>query len=380
MATATKVLLLGPAPPFRGGIADTQLQLALALQEQNRNVSLATFTHLYPKLFFPGKTQYRQDAASREVETKRIVHAYNPFQWAQAAEEIKKIAPDILLFRYYTPFLAPAYIQIARKLKNIKKIALVDNWWPHERKPWDAVLNRQFGKQMEGLATLSELVGDQILASGISKPLWKGFHPIANDLPPLLSQKEARNALNWPQESPIVLFYGLIRPYKGLDLLLKAFAEPALKNTTIKLAVVGESYENFSKYKLLIHKLGLEDSVLLDLNFADSNKTQQVFSACNLVAQTYHTATQSGVTPLAYHFEKPILASDIPGLREPILKDQTGILIQKTPAAIAEGVLKLLYNQEFKVAQLNLKLQQENYRWTAFAKNLLDFMESSKMS
>ncbi|MGA1030654.1 MAG: glycosyltransferase [Flavobacteriaceae bacterium] len=259
-------------------------------------------------------------------------------------------------------------------------MALVDNWWPHERKPWDAVLNRQFGKQMEGLATLSELVGDQILATGISKPLWKGFHPIANDLPPLLSQKEARNALNWPQESPIVLFYGLIRPYKGLDLLLKAFAEPALKNTTIKLAVVGESYENFSKYKLLIHKLGLEDSVLLDLNFADSSKTQQVFSACNLVAQTYHTATQSGVTPLAYHFEKPILASDIPGLREPIVKDQTGILIQKTPAAIAEGVLKLLYNQEFKVAQLNLKLQHENYRWAAFAKNLLDFMESSKMS
>lgn len=372
--TATKnIVLLGPAPPYRGGISDTQLQLALALEHQKQKVFLTTFTHLYPSFLFPGKTQYQVEQNSDTHETQKLLHAYNPTKWYNAVAGIKKLHPDMVIFRYYTPFLAPIYSFIARNLKNTKKIALVDNWWPHERKPWDRLLNRYFGRQMDGFATLSSLVGEHIELEKFQKPLFKGFHPIANNLPNPLSQAEARIQLGWPKKIPIVLFYGLIRPYKGLDLLLKAFAEDLIKKSSIVLAVVGECYEDENKYIQLIKGLGLKDKVLVQFTYANQKTTQNVFSAANVVAQTYKTATQSGVTPLAYHFEKPLLVSDIDGLREPIIRDQTGILIQKNPKAIAKGIEQILEPQQLKTFQKNLNLKKKNYRWSSFAKKLLDF-------
>lgn len=373
MAASDKIVLVGPAPPFRGGISNTQEQLALALKHHKQNVFLTTFTHLYPSFLFPGKTQFQTEQNSYPIETQKLLHAYNPMKWHRAVAGLKTIQPNALIFRYYTPFLAPVYSYIAKHLKNTKKIALVDNWWPHEPKPWDRHLNRYFGRQMDGFATLSTLVGEHIVQEKFQKPLLKGFHPIANNLPTILPQAKARVHLGWPKEVPIVLFYGLIRPYKGLDLLLKALAEEPLKKSPVLLAVVGECYESKKKYTHLIKGLGLEDKVLLHFTYADQKMTQLVFSAANVVAQTYHTATQSGVTPLAYHFEKPLLVSDIDGLREPIIRDQTGILAEKKPKAIATELVKLLQPQQIKTFQSNLKLNKKKYHWNTFAKKLLDF-------
>ena len=376
MSKQNRVLLLGPAYPYRGGIADTQHELGKAIMQQNSSVSLATFSQLYPPFLFPGKTQFRYDEYPKELKIEQIVHAYNPFQWRKAVSELKKENPDSIVFRYYTPFLAPVYTRIAKQFKGVKKIALVDNWWPHEPKPWDALLNQKFGEQMDQFATLSKLVGDQIENSKMNQPIWRGFHPISNNLPPLLPQKRARQLLGWPQGVPIVLFYGLIRKYKGLELLLKAYTEKPLSETNILLAVVGECYENPNKYLQIITKLNLKNKILLDLNFANKQKTQRVFSAANAVVQTYHKATQSGVTPLAYHYTKPILASDIDGLREPILNDKTVHLTDKTPKGIAENLTELVGPKSLISFENRLRACQKKYQWGEFAKNLLDFIVS----
>ncbi len=376
MSKQNRILLLGPAYPYRGGIADTQHELGKAIMRQNRAVSFATFSQLYPPFLFPGKTQFRSDEYPEELKIEQIVHAYNPFQWRKAISKLKKEDPDSIVFRYYTPLLAPVYTSIAKQFKRVKKIALVDNWWPHEPKPWDALLNQKFGKQMDQFATLSKLVGDQIEDSKMNQPIWRGFHPIANNLPHLLPQKQARQQLGWPQGVPIVLFYGLIRQYKGLELLLKAYAEKPLSETNIQLAVVGECYQNPNKYLQLIEKLNLKNKILLDLNFADKQKTQRVFSAANAVVQTYHKATQSGVTPLAYHYTKPILASDIDGLREPIANDKTGLLTDKTPKGIAKNLTELVDPTNLILFENQLRACQKKYQWDHFAKNLLDFVES----
>ncbi|MEK9614049.1 MAG: glycosyltransferase, partial [Flavobacteriaceae bacterium] len=289
-------ILIGPAYPYRGGISDTQHQLAISLQKQGKKIQLITFRKLYPKLLFPGKSQFTSESAPENIAIEPKIHAFNPLRWKRIAKQINQQKPKQVVFRYYTPFLAMAYGRIAKSLHpTIKKIALVDNWSPHESTLWDGVFNRYFGKQMDGFTTLSKNVAHQ-LQDQFTKPVWDGFHPIAEDLPPPLDKKGARKKLKWSLQKKVVLFYGLIRKYKGLDLLISAFAEKELSDQNIILYVAGECYEDPKKYTDLVKQLQLEDRVFFDFHFQSPTETQQLFSATDIVAQTYHSATQSGVT------------------------------------------------------------------------------------
>lgn len=364
---ALDYLLIGPAYPFRGGIAETQHQLALALQKKGKRVELITFTKLYPKLFFPGKTQLSQEPTPEGLIVKTILHVYNPLKWLRAIKYIQSRTPEVVVFRYYTPFLALAYAWIAKRLpKSIKKVALVDNWIPHEKRRLDNNLNSLFAKQMDAFTSLSPLVGKQIKKNFVG-PLWEGFHPINENLLSKIPQKKAKTILSWDLDVSYVLFFGLIRKYKGLELLIKAFDSPELKKKKIKLYVAGECYEEESKYLHLIASLGLQDKIILDFNFKNISQIQHLFSAASLVAQTYHTATQSGVTPVAYHYQKPLLVSDVEGLRAPIEKDQTGVIVEKKPEAIARGILKLLERESYARFTKNILKASQQYRWKSFA-------------
>ena len=377
MKSKKRILLLGPAYPYRGGIADTQNAFAKSLQENGHEVILFTFTFQYPKFLFLGKTQLTSNPAPTKLNIQRKIHSSNPFNWSKTARAINQIKPDVVLFRYWTPFLAPCWQGIAKKLSNkIKIIALVDNWLPHEIKPWDNLLNNYFGKKMDAFATLSSHVGEQISSVGFNKPVWLGFHPVADDLLPSVSKEEARDRLGWPHEKKIVLFFGLIRKYKGLDLLIKAFSKPQLKDTNIMLAIVGESYEGQKVYKNLISKLGLNDRILTDFNFADMENTRNVICASDVVAQTYRTATQSGVTPLAYQYLTPILVSNIPGLKDPILADDSGIMTSLNPEDIASKIISIFEAGKLKYHTNQIKKALPKYRWDIFNKNLMTFIET----
>jgi glycosyltransferase involved in cell wall biosynthesis len=375
MKDKKKVLLLGPAHPFRGGIADTQNYLAQNLNALGHEVTVFTFTTQYPKLLFPGKTQFSDEKAPDQLNIKMKIHSFNPFNWSKVAQSINQINPDYVIFRYWTPFLAPCWYGIAREIhKTIKKIGLVDNWIPHEPKFWDKTLTQLFSSQMDGFASLSTAVGDQILTNKHQLPVWKGFHPIADHLPQTIPQEKAREALGWPQDKKIVLFFGLIRKYKGLDMLIEAFSKTPLNRLDVILAIVGEAYEPQLKYTELIRKLNLEERIICDFNYANSQKASQVFCAADVIALTYTSATQSGVTSLAYHFKIPLLVSDLAGLRTPILEDQTGMITEIKAEKIAVNLNKILSDNNLSEFQLSFQKVGDKYSWKSFGLSLMNFM------
>ena len=280
-----------------------------------------------------------------------------------------------MIFRYYTPFLAPVYTSIAKRLDmGIKKIALVDNWFPHESNIWDKALNRFFGKQMQGFTTLSTQVAQQLKLE-FKVPIWSWFHPIATHLHPEIEQQKAKEILGWSPSEKTILFFGLIRKYKCLELLIQSFAESPLKEENIRLYIAGECYENPNKYSNLIKDLQLENRITLDLTFKNTEETALLFSAADAIAQTYHTATQSGVTPYAYFYNKPLLVSDIPGLREVIKKDNTGVCSSKNPSSIASQLIKLLDTENTTKYQKNIEKVKGLYQLSSFAEKLHHFIE-----
>ena len=377
MRVKKKVLLLGPAYPYRGGIADTQNYLAQNLSRLGHEVLVYTFKYQYPKLLFPGKTQYSSVPMPKGIDIKRKIHSINPINWIKISNEINHYDPDIVLFRYWTPFLAPCWICIAKRLSSkIKKIALVDNWIPHDKKPWDKTMNDLFGKTMDAFVTLSNAVAKEIMEDNSKTPIWSGFHPIADDLPKIISKAQARKKLGWSKEKNIVLFFGLIRKYKGLDLLIEAFSKSPLKSSKTLLAIVGEPYEKKEKYVSLIHQLKLEDRIICDFNYADRELTRDVICAADVVAQTYRSATQSGVTPLAYYYQTPLLVSNLPGLKAPIEKDGTGVVTEKKPEKIANNLYEILKENNLLYYQKNLSQTLKNYTWQHFCKSMLSFINS----
>ena len=375
MMDKKKVLLLGPAHPFRGGIADTQNHLAKNIESLGHEVTVFTFTSQYPKLLFPGKTQLSEEKAPEQLNIKRKIHSFNPFNWSKVAGSINLIKPDYVIFRYWTPLMAPCWYSVACGInKNIKKIGVVDNWIPHETRIWDKTLTRLFSKRMDGFASLSKAVGDQISSDNPQLPVWKGFHPIADKLPQAISKEKARMVLGWPQDKKIVLFFGLIRKYKGLDLLIEAFSQAPLNHSGVILAIVGEAYEPSEKYTRLIRKYKLSERVICDFNYANTQKSTFVFCAADVVAQTYVSATQSGVTPLAYHYKTPLLVSDLPGLKTPILEDHTGIVTKIDPKKIAESIQKILRDEMRLNFQDSFQKVEKKYSWKSFGQSLMDFM------
>ena len=376
MKDKKKVLLLGPAHPFRGGIADTQNYLAQSLNALGHETHVYTFTTQYPKLLFPGKTQFSEEKAPDHLNTKRKIHSFNPFNWIEVARSINRLKPDYVIFRYWTPFLAPCWYGIARRInKTIKKIGLIDNWTPHEIRFWDKILNRMFSCQMNGFASLSTAVGDKISSDKPGMPIWNGFHPIADNLPQPISKEKARKALSWPKDKKIVLFFGLIRKYKGLGLLIEAFSKASLKDSKVILAIVGEAYESSNKYIKLIQKLNLNERIICDFNYANIHKACQVFCAADVIAQTYTSASQSGVTPLAYHFKTPLLVSDIPGLSAPIREDKTGVVSEIDPEKISENLQKILFDDTLPNFQDAFQKVRKKYSWKSFGQSLMDFMD-----
>ena len=368
-------LLIGPAYPYRGGIAQTQNQLALSLTKLGKTVLLITFKKLYPKFLFPGKSQFTIETKPDLIKINRTIHSYNPFNWIKVARKINKINPKVVIFRYYNPLLSFCYYGIINNLnKNIKKVALVDNWKHHEPKFYDKILNKLFSIKIDSYITLSDNVAQE-LKKQLNSNIFSGFHPISEDLPKKISKLNARKEIGWDIDAKIILFYGLIRPYKGLDNLLEAFTMSPLNLSNIKLAIVGEFYEPILKYKKIIKKLKLEDKIYLIPGFSDKKSTQLYFSSSDLVALTYKSATQSGVIPLAYHFKIPILVTNLLGLKTPIINDKTGLVCSQDPKDISIKLVEMLKKERNSIFIKNIKKSEKKYSWKEYSKHIINFIE-----
>ena len=361
-----KIVIIGPAYPFRGGIADTNESMCRELQRKGHEAVIYTFTLQYPEIFFPGKTQYSADPRPENIKIEERINSVNPFTWIQTAININRMAPDLLIVRYWIPFMAPCLGTIALLVKKrTRVIGMTDNIIPHEKRTGDKWLTQYFIKACHGFITLSSTVKDE-LQFFTKKPSVYFPHPINDNLGEPIDKYEARKHLNLEKEGQYILFFGIVRKYKGLDLLLKAMGEKKIKDRGIKLLIVGEFYDKPATYNELISELGLSENVIVVNKFIPASHIRYYFCAADLVAQTYHTASQSGITQIAYHFERPMLVTNVGGLSEIVPHKKVGYVLEKHPAAISEAIQDFFQNNRKVEFEPYIKEEKKKYTWNAF--------------
>lgn len=368
----SKIVILGTAYPYRGGIAAFNERLARQFQAEGREVTIITFTLQYPDFLFPGKTQYTAEPAPKDLHIERGVNSVNPLSWLSVGRMVNKGNYDLVVFAYWMSFFAPCYAMIARQIKNAKRIALIHNMMAHEGSWFDKLLTPFFVKSMDGFVALSESVMKDIdRLDKMDKPKAWSPHPIYDSYGAKESRETALLNLNLDGQYHYLLFFGLVRAYKGLDWLLEAFADERLRKASTKLIVAGEFYEGKEAYLSQIKKLGLEDKVLVYDEFIPDEKVKDYFNAADIVVQPYKSATQSGVTQIAYHFEKPMLVTDVGGLSEIVPNGVVGYVTQPNPSAIADALVDFYENARAESFEKNIAVEKKKYSWERMVKTIL---------
>jgi D-inositol-3-phosphate glycosyltransferase len=372
-----KIVILGTAHPYRGGLASYNERLALQFMSEGHDTEIFTFTLQYPGFFFPGKTQFTDGSAPEGIQITRVLNSINPFNWIKTGLRIRKRNPDIILIKYWHPFMAPCLGSVARIAKKNKThrsavICIFDNVIPHERKPGDRLLTSYFIGSIDGAVVMSQSVGDDLKRFRINIPVKYNPHPLYDNYGAAVDRKEALKRLNLSDEYSYLLFFGFIRAYKGLDLLLNAFADKRLRKRKLKLIVAGEFYESAEPYKEIIKNNDINDDVLLFDRFIGEQEVAAFFSAADLVVQPYKSATQSGVTQIAYHFEKPMLVTDVGGLREIVPHGKCGYVVKPEPATIAESIIDFFENNRKDKFTECIKKEKDKFTWDKLTDKILD--------
>ena len=363
-----KVIILGTAWPYRGGLATFNERLAKQFMEEGHKVEVWTFTLQYPSFLFPGKTQFSSEQAPNGLLIRRELNSCNPFNWLRVGRAIRKAAPDLLVCCYWMSFFAPAYglvSRMARKNGKTKCIALVHNMIPHEPSILDKLFAPYFVKSQDGFVALSEsVVGDINRLDKAGKPKTFSPHPIYDHYGERMKKDQACEALGLPVDKDYMLFFGLVRAYKGLDLLLEAFGEVKDTLPNLQLIIAGEFYEDEAKYRAQIKQLGLEERVIVRNEFVPDGDLRKYFGASDLIVQPYKTATQSGVTQVAFHFEKPMLVTNVGGLGEIVHDGKMGYACAPEAKAIGEDLKDYFENQRQQAFTAYLKKEKTKYEWS----------------
>lgn len=361
------IIIVGTAHPYRGGLAAFNERLALQFQKEGHHVEMYTFTLQYPGFLFPGKTQFTNDPAPAGLTISRKINSCNPFNWIKVGNQIRKMKPDMVVFAYWMSFMAPCFGTIAKQIhKNHKTrcIGLIHNMIPHEPNVLDKYLPPYFVKQMDGFTTLSHAVIKDIdQFDKHNKPKSWAPHPIYDHYGELIDKNEARKQLGLSADGKYVLFFGFIRDYKGLDLLIDAFGDLRLQDMGVRLLVAGEFYGDPQPYLNRIRSLDISDIVILHNDYIPDNKVNLYFRACDIVAQPYKTATQSGVTQVAFHFERPMLVTNVGGLPEIVPDGKIGYVVNPDAQDIADALVR--YYKENKEEEFTAGVREEKrkYGW-----------------
>ncbi|MES2836619.1 MAG: glycosyltransferase [Bacteroidota bacterium] len=368
-----KIVLVGPAHPLRGGIANFNEALAKAFINAGHQCVIYSFSLQYPKLLFPGKTQFDNGPAPKNLTIKTVINSINPLNWISVAAQIKNEKPDIVIVRFWLPFMAMSLGTICRLLKSKTKIiAITDNVIPHEKRIGDNQLISYFIKSCHGFVVMSKAVLNDL--SEFTNNTHKKFipHPIYDIFGDKVAKKEARDFLKINQEAKVVLFFGFIRKYKGLDILLEAMANAELKKQNITLLIAGEFYEDEKPYLDIIEKHTLKNQIILHSHYIPSSDVKYYFCAADIVAQTYKTATQSGVTQIAYHFERPMLVTNVGGLAEIVPDGRCGYVTETNPQSVANALNEFYTQNKEQQMQQNVATDKANFSWKAMVDGILD--------
>ncbi len=360
------VVILGSAYPLRGGLANYNERIARAYMQQGYTVKIITFSLQYPNFLFPGTTQYSEEAAPADLDIEVKLNSVNPLSWFAVGNQIRKINPDLLIIKFWLPFMGPSLGTVARIAKRgtkTKVISIIDNIIPHEKRIGDHLLAKYFVGAVDGFISMSQSVLDDLNTFDKNKPKIFTPHPVYDNFGIPENKLQARKNLQLDAKTPYILFFGFIRDYKGLDLLFKAMADERIRNSEIKLIVAGEYYSNEQKYLDLISELKIEDQLVLATDFIPDSKVGDYFNACDMVVQPYKTATQSGVTQIAYHFEKPMLVTKVGGLPEIVPDGIAGYVVDVDPVKIADAILDYFDNNKEKEMVAGCKEEKKKYLW-----------------
>jgi glycosyltransferase involved in cell wall biosynthesis len=376
-----RILIVGPAHPLRGGIAALNERLAQALQAEGHQVEVLSFRLQYPGFLFPGTSQYTTDPSPAGVCIASRLNSVNPLNWLWVGLAYRRKRFDLVVFRFWLPFMGPCLGTVARLLgagRRPRVLAITDNLVPHEARPGDGAFTRYFLGGCDGFLAMSRAVLADLDRLVPHQPRTFSPHPVYDSYGPPLAKAEARAQLGLDPAGRYLLFFGLIRAYKGLDLLLRAFAGGGLRARGVRLIIAGEFYDQPDKYEKIIQELDLEGSLVRATRFIPNEEVARYFCAADLVVQPYKTATQSGVTQIAYHFGRPMVVTDVGGLGETIPHGRAGYVVPVDAAQLAAAVADFYdHDREAALAQ-GVAQEAEKYAWPTFVARLLSLIGGGK--
>ncbi len=372
------IVIIGPAYPLRGGLASYDERLATEFMQQGHQVIIYTFSLQYPGFLFPGTTQFSTEAAPKNLLIKVCINSINPFNWWSVGNELKRMKPDLIVVRYWLPFMGPCLgtiLRLVKKNKHTKVVCIADNIIPHEKRPGDKPFTQYFVKPVDAFITMSEKVLKDLPLFEPNKPAKFVPHPLYDNFGEAVSKPEAREKLSINSDERILLFFGFIRKYKGLDILLDAIKILKSTNNTavgkgVKLLIAGEFYEDRKAYDEQIEKLDIKDSLILRTDFIADSEVKYYLCAADVVVQPYRTATQSGVTPLAYHFNKPMIVTNVGGLPSLVPDNKVGLIAEPDAASIAAKIVEYFQKGEQHFLP-HLLIEKQKYSWSVMTDAIL---------
>ena len=376
-----RVIIIGPAHPLRGGgITTFNERLARQFQSEGHETSIFSFSLQYPGFLFPGKSQFTDAPAPEDLDIHTRINSVNPLNWLSVGKEIKKLQPDIVIVRYWIPLMGPCLgtiLRIIKKNRHTRIICIADNIVPHEKRIGDKPFTRYFIRPVDAFITMSEKVLSDLRLFTTTKKAVLVPHPLYDNFGEKISKAAAREKLGIGQEDKIMLFFGFIRKYKGLDILLDAMKLVYAKEQSInpKLLIAGEFYEDRKTYDEQMDALGIQDKLLLHTGFIPDSEVKNYICAADVVIQPYRNATQSGVTPLAYHFEIPMIVTNVGGLPAMVPDNKVGLVAEPTAASLAAKI-----NEYFAKGSNyflpHLLEEKKKFSWTKMAESILELANS----
>lgn len=375
-----KITILGSAHPLRGGLAAYNERLAREFMYEKDEVTIETFSLQYPEFLFPGTTQYSSLPKPADLTIHVTVNSINPFNWIKTGLKIKRQRPDILVVKFWLPFMAPCLgtiCRIIRRNQHTRIISILDNIIPHEKRIGDTLFTKYFVNSVDAFIAMSDSVYNDLSVFDQTKPRLLNPHPLFDNYGEAVDKISAIQKLNLDTSKKYLLFFGLIRDYKGLDIVLKAMATEQLRNSDIQLIVAGEYYSNREEYEQLIRELAIKDKVELHTRFIPDNEVYLYFCAADMVVQPYKHATQSGVTQICYHFNKPMLVTNVGGLPEIVPDNKVGFVVAPDEQSVANAILRFYNEEKEQEFVQNIQEEKKKYSWKVMAEKVKQLAASA---
>ena len=375
-----KIVIIGTAYPLRGGIAHYISLLYEALMEHGHEVHVLTFSRQYPKIIFPGKSQEEKGDAGKAINSIQVIDSINPLSWRKAGKVVADLEPDMIIFKFWIPFFAPAYGMITRVAKNLlqkkgkecKVVFIADNVIPHEKRFGDTAFTNYAFKAVDHFIVQSDAVERDLKIVKPDAKYIKLAHPIYHIFGEAIDKQKAREELGIPSDAPAMLFFGYIRKYKGLDILLRAMPQLLKKLPELRLIVAGEFYGDEADYRKLIDELKIPaKNLVLATDYIANDKVATYFSAANVVVLPYRTATQSGIVQIAYNFDVPVIATDVGGLSEVVIDGISGMITKEaTPELVAKDVERFFTEGLEEKLRAGVREEKKKYSWDTFVEGI----------